>query len=60
VTACPAEDVARLFLPAVVLIIGKDKNGNTVQGSGFFITRGLIVTNHHVIDEMANGVIFIN
>lgn len=50
-----AEDVARLYLPAVVLIIGEDANGDIVQGSGFFISRRLIVTNHHVIEGMRHG-----
>ena len=50
-----AEDVANKYLPAVLLIRCDDSNGNTVQASGFFLSRGLVVTNYHVIDGMVRG-----
>jgi S1-C subfamily serine protease len=50
-----AEDVARLYRPAVVLIICEDTNGESVQGSGFFVSPNVIVTNYHVIEDMVRG-----
>ena len=50
-----AEDIARKYLPWVVLITCDDAKGDTIQASGFFISRGLIVTNYHVIEGMVRG-----
>jgi S1-C subfamily serine protease len=50
-----AEDVASKYLPAVLVITCDDSKGNTIQASGFFLSRGLIVTNYHVIEGMVRG-----
>ena len=50
-----AEDVASKYLPAVLLITCDDSKGNKVQASGFFLSRGLVVTNYHVIEGMVRG-----
>jgi S1-C subfamily serine protease len=54
-TRLSAEDVARRYLPAVVLITCDDANGNTLQATGFLISRGIIVTNYHVVEGMVRG-----
>lgn len=50
-----AEQIAEKYLPSVVLIICDDDKGNFSQGSGFFIREGMILTNHHVIEDMLRG-----
>ena len=36
--------------PSIVLIVGGDNTGKpTVQGSGFIVASGEVVTNHHVV-----------
>ena len=50
-----AEEIAKKFLPSVVLIVCDDGKGKISQGSGFFIRQGMILTNHHVINEMVRG-----
>lgn len=52
-----AEQIAKNFLPGVVLIVCEDGKGNVSQGSGFFISPGLVLTNAHVVKGMSRGVI---
>ena len=47
--------MARRYLPAMVFIICDDANGNTLQATGFLISRGIIVTNYHVVEGMIRG-----
>lgn len=57
--AVAAKELARRELPAVVTILTFDANGRGLsQGSGFVVAPdGVIVTNHHVIDEADAAVI---
>ena len=49
-------ELAQKALAATVSLEMQDENGNTLgQGSGFFVRRGLIATNFHVIDGAAKG-----
>jgi S1-C subfamily serine protease len=50
-----AEQIAKKYLPSVVLIVCDDGQGAYSQGSGFFIREGVILTNHHVIEGMKRG-----
>ena len=50
----PAKEIARQALPAVVLITG-DYGDETVEGSGFFVLPGVVVTNFHVIEDIDDG-----
>ncbi len=50
-----AEQIAKKYLPSVVLIVCDDGKGNYSQGSGFFIRQGMILTNYHVIEDMVRG-----
>lgn len=50
-----AREIAREYLPGVVLINCNDAKGHEKLGSGFFVDEGTIVTNHHVIEGMVRG-----
>jgi hypothetical protein len=50
-----AVEIASKYLPGVVLIRCDDGMGNSVQGSGFFISPEKIVTNYHIIQGMVRG-----
>jgi S1-C subfamily serine protease len=50
-----AEQIAKKYLPSVVLIVCDDGAGSYSQGSGFFVKEGVILTNHHVIEGMKRG-----
>lgn len=50
-----AEQIAKKFLPAVVLIVCDNGKGSFSQGSGFFIREEVILTNYHVIKGMVRG-----
>lgn len=53
-----AKEIARKALPAVVLLICDDSaTEGVVQGSGFFIKPGILVTNYHVIKGNTRGVV---
>lgn len=45
-----AEEIAQTTLLAVVLITC-DGLDSSLQGSGFFIRSGMVITNHHVVDQ---------
>lgn len=48
------EELATYALPAVGLVVCSD--GQSVsQGSGFFVSPGVLVTNYHVIKGMTRG-----
>jgi len=48
------EELASYALPAVGVVVCSDGE-NVSQGSGFFISPGLLVTNYHVIRGMTQG-----
>ena len=49
-------ELAQKALAATVSLEMQDENGDTLKrGSGFFVRRGLIATNFHVIDGAAKG-----
>lgn len=50
-----AKEIAASTLPSVVTIYTTNKDGDTVVGSGFFIMRNVVVTNHHVIEDAQSG-----
>ena len=53
-----AKEIARQFLPSVVLVITDNpKNEAYSQGSGFFVKPGIVVTNYHVIKGDTRGFI---
>ena len=54
-----AREIARKSLPSVGLIICADGK-DIVQGSGFFIRPGILVTNYHVIEGMNRGLVQIS
>jgi S1-C subfamily serine protease len=46
-----AKQIAKKVLPSVVLVVVDCNDGRTfTQGSGFFVDRGLIATNKHVVE----------
>jgi hypothetical protein len=51
-----ASDVARKAFPSVVMIVMEDANGqpNTI-GSGFFVSKNVVVSNFHVIEGSSRG-----
>ncbi len=51
-----AKEIARMSLPALVLIIA-DNGSQSAQGSGFFIQPGVVVTNYHVVSDASSGFI---
>ncbi|MGH9947230.1 MAG: S1C family serine protease [Pyrinomonadaceae bacterium] len=50
-----AEEIAKRFLPSVVLIVCDNGKGRVSQGSGFFVGKGVILTNFHVVEKMRRG-----
>jgi S1-C subfamily serine protease len=51
-----ARDVARVAFKSVVLLEMNDTNGQPLcYGSGFFISKGIVATNAHVIDGASSG-----
>ncbi len=50
------QQIAEKALASTVLIVMGDANGKPLSsGSGFFIEKGLIVTNHHVVEKGTRG-----
>lgn len=51
-----ARDIARVAFKSVVLLQMNDSNGQPLSlGSGFFVSKGIIATNAHVIDGASSG-----
>jgi S1-C subfamily serine protease len=63
VLACPslvqantAREIAQQAFPSVVILVLEDTNGQPISlGSGFFVAKGVIATNLHVIEGAATG-----
>lgn len=55
-----AKQIAAQSLPSVVLIVCDDKESDEkVIGSGFFVDKGVVVTNYHVIRGMKRGIVHV-
>ena len=51
------QQIAKKALISTVLIVMEDANGKPISsGSGFFVGKGLIVTNHHVVEKGTKGI----
>lgn len=51
------QEIARAVFPSVVLLIMEDQNGQVLsQGSGFVVSKGVVATNFHVVEDAASGV----
>ena len=49
--------IARAVFPSVVLLVMEDQNGQALsQGSGFIVSKGVVATNFHVVEDAASGV----
>ncbi len=56
--AMRSQDVARVGLRSTVTVVATDASGNPVsQGSGFYVSPNVVVTNAHVVDGAANVVV---
>lgn len=54
--AITPQEIAKRAFPSTVLIIVNDSSGQPLSlGSGFYVARGLIATNLHVLQGGANG-----
>jgi len=53
-----SENIAELLDHATVLVLGETAEGAS-QGTGFFISDRHILTNHHVVEKMLEGRIFV-
>lgn len=52
------QQIAKKALASTVLIVMEDANGQPLSsGSGFFVGRGMIATNLHVVEGVFNGYI---
>ena len=50
------QQIAKKTLASTVLVVMEDANGQPVNsGSGFFVGRGMIATNLHVVEGVFNG-----
>ena len=55
-TAQTAQQIAKKALDATVLLVMEDADGQPLGlGSGFFVRKGLVATNLHVIEDAAKG-----
>ena len=55
-TLLTPQQIAKKALVSTVLIVMEDANGKPLSsGSGFFIGKGLIATNHHVVEKGTRG-----
>ena len=53
-----ADEIFNRTIPSMVTIIMQDSKGNEmIQGSGFFIGEGIVLTNYHVIEKSKKGYI---
>ena len=56
-TSLTPQQIAKTALASTVLIVMEDTNGKPLSsGSGFFVGKGLIVTNMHVIEKGTKGI----
>src|SRR5690606_1924183 len=54
-------EIASQVLPSTVMITMKDKNNQPYSlGSGFVVASGMVITNHHVIQNAASGSVRLN
>ncbi len=50
------QQIAKTTLASTVLIVMEDANGESISsGSGFFVARGMIATNLHVVEGVFKG-----
>ena len=55
-TSQTPQQIAKSVLTSTVLIVMEDANGKSISsGSGFFIERGMIATNLHVVEGVLKG-----
>jgi S1-C subfamily serine protease len=55
-TAQTPQQIAKNALDATVLLVMEDADGQPLGlGSGFFVRKGLVATNLHVIEDAAKG-----
>ena len=55
-TSQTPQQIAKSVLTSTVLIVMEDANGKSISsGSGFFIERGMIATNLHVVEGVFKG-----
>ncbi len=55
-TAQTPQQIAKKALDATVLLVMEDADGGALgMGSGFFVRKGLVATNLHVIEDAAKG-----
>ena len=56
-TSQTPQQIAKSVLTSTVLIVMEDANGKSISsGSGFFIERGMIATNLHVVEGVFKGI----
>lgn len=52
------QDIAKASLPSTVLIVMQDQYGHPLSlGSGFFVQKGIVVSNFHVVENAHSGFI---
>lgn len=56
INAQTREEIAQNALRSTVVLNMESKGSNNSQGSGFFITDNLVVTNYHVIENATKGI----
>lgn len=57
-SALTPEEIAEKAFPASVMLVMVDENGKPDKtGSGFFVSRNIIVTNYHVVEGTHGGIV---